>query len=131
MASQSSLWRVHLSRTVSCFRAVGSGADISTSVHAKLMANPCTGLPPPHSQSLPRECEDILRAQGVTPATIAILNGRIKVGVEGKDLDYFAERGWAARKDKRAAERLWKVGRRELGAAVVKVSSARDQSISE
>ncbi|GAA5866197.1 hypothetical protein JCM3774_004115 [Rhodotorula dairenensis] len=78
------------------------------------------GLPPPHSQSLPRECEDILRAQGVTPATIAILNGRIKVGVEGKDLDYLAERGWQARKDQRQAERLWKVGRRELGAAVVK-----------
>ncbi|GAA5980604.1 hypothetical protein JCM10908_001705 [Rhodotorula pacifica] len=78
------------------------------------------GLPPPHSQSLPRECEDILRSQGVTPATIAILNGRIKVGVEGKDLDYLAERGWEARQDKRVAERLWKVGRRELGAAVVK-----------
>lgn len=94
-------------------------------MYTELISHAYTGLPPPHSQSLPRECEDILRAQGVTPATIAILNGRIKVGVEGKDLDYLAERGWAARKDKRAAERLWKVGRRELGAAVVKVGSAR------
>ena len=101
------------------------GGNLMTSAHAKLINHACTGLPPPHSQSLPRECEDILRAQGVTPATIAILNGRIKVGVVGKDLDYLAERGWAARKDKRAAERLWKVGRRELGAAVVKVGSAR------
>lgn len=102
------------------------GSEVGRNIlHTELINHACTGLPPPHSQSLPRECEDILREQGVTPATIAILNGRIKVGVEGKDLDYLAERGWAARKDKRAAERLWKVGRRELGAAVVKVGSAR------
>ncbi|BGP21738.1 hypothetical protein JCM10295v2_000613 [Rhodotorula toruloides] len=78
------------------------------------------GLPPPHSASLPKECETILRAQGVTPATIAILNGRIKVGLEEKDLDYLAARGWEARKDRAVAEKMWKVGRRELAAAVVK-----------
>ncbi|KAJ8296863.1 Pseudouridine-metabolizing bifunctional protein C1861.05 [Rhodotorula toruloides] len=78
------------------------------------------GLPPPHSASLPKECEAILRGQGVTPATIAILNGRIKVGLEEEDLDYLAERGWEARKDKAMAEKMWKVGRRELAAAVVK-----------
>ncbi|BGP55101.1 hypothetical protein JCM8202_004317 [Rhodotorula sphaerocarpa] len=78
------------------------------------------GLPPPHSQTLPRECEQILRDQGVTPATIAILNGRIKVGLEPRDLDYLAERGWLARKEPEVAERLWKVGRREIGTALVK-----------
>ena len=81
------------------------------------------GLPPPHSQSLPKECEAILRAQGVTPATIAILDGRIKVGLDDKDLDLLAAKGWEARQDKRVAEGLWKVGRRELGAALVKVRS--------
>jgi pseudouridylate synthase / pseudouridine kinase len=79
------------------------------------------GLPPPHSNTLPVECEDILRAQGVTPATIAILNGRIKVGLNGSQLDELAEKGFAAKKD--GGAKLWKVGRRELGAAVVKVSS--------
>ncbi|GAA5914789.1 hypothetical protein JCM8208_005703 [Rhodotorula glutinis] len=78
------------------------------------------GLPPPHSQSLPKECEAILRAQGVTPATVAILDGRIKVGLDDKDLDLLAAKGWEARQDKRVAEGLWKVGRRELGAALVK-----------
>ncbi|GAA6019173.1 hypothetical protein JCM11491_001402 [Sporobolomyces phaffii] len=79
------------------------------------------GLPPPHSSSLPSECEAILRDQGVTPATVAILDGRIKVGLAPRDLDLLAEKGWAARQgDARAKERLWKVGRRELGAALVK-----------
>ncbi|GAA5922392.1 pseudouridine-5'-phosphate glycosidase family protein [Sporobolomyces koalae] len=79
------------------------------------------GLPPPHSSSLPNECEKILRDQGVTPATVAILEGRIKVGVTSKDLDLLAEKGWSARQgDKAVKDRLWKVGRRELGAALVK-----------
>ncbi|GAA5840467.1 hypothetical protein JCM5353_001121 [Sporobolomyces roseus] len=79
------------------------------------------GLPPPHSSSLPKDCEAILRSQGVTPATIAILSGRIKVGLTSKDLEELAEKGWEARQGNAAVkERLWKVGRRELGAAVVK-----------
>ena len=78
-----------------------------------------SGLPPPHSSQLPKDCEDILRSQGVTPATIAILNGRIKVGLTTAQLDELAEKGFAAKKD--GGAKLWKVGRRELGAAVVKV----------
>ncbi|GAA5908122.1 pseudouridine-5'-phosphate glycosidase family protein [Sporobolomyces salmoneus] len=79
------------------------------------------GLPPPHSASLPNECEAILREQNVTPATVALLGGRIKVGLTPQDLDLLAEKGWAARQgDKADKDRLWKVGRRELGAALVK-----------
>lgn len=80
-----------------------------------------TGLPPPHSQTLAKECEALLRSQGVAPATVAILDGRVKVGLEERDLDLLAERGWEARRDADVAKRLWKVGRRELGAALVKV----------
>lgn len=62
-----------------------------------------------------------MRSQGVTPATIAILGGRIKVGLTPQDLDLLAEKGWQARQgDKAIKDRLWKVGRRELGAALVK-----------
>lgn len=77
-------------------------------------------MPPPHSSSLPKECEAILRSQGVTPATIAIIDGRIKVGLTEAELDRLAEMGFAAKKD--GGESLWKVGRRELAAAVIKVS---------
>ncbi|KAL8291460.1 hypothetical protein RQP46_002438 [Phenoliferia psychrophenolica] len=76
------------------------------------------GLPPPHSVDLPLQCEEILRAQGVAPATIAIIDGRIKVGLSPKELAFLAEKGFEARKD--GGKSLWKVGRRELGAAVVK-----------
>ncbi|KAK4701959.1 hypothetical protein P7C70_g4261, partial [Phenoliferia sp. Uapishka_3] len=76
------------------------------------------GLPPPHSITLPIQCEQILRTQGVTPATIAIIDGRIKVGLNEKELAFLAEKGFEARAD--GGKKLWKVGRRELGAAVVK-----------
>ncbi|GAA5925742.1 hypothetical protein JCM10213_008872 [Rhodosporidiobolus nylandii] len=76
------------------------------------------GLPPPDSHNLALDCESILRAQGVTPATIALIGGRVKVGLSEKELVELAEKGWAARKD--GGKKLWKVGRREIGAAVVK-----------
>jgi pseudouridine-5'-phosphate glycosidase/pseudouridine kinase len=62
-----------------------------------------------------------LRSQGVTPATVAIINGKLKVGLTPQDLDLLAEKGWSARQgDKAVKDRLWKVGRRELAAALVK-----------
>jgi len=50
---------------------------------------------------------------------VAIIDGRIKVGLTEAELDRLAEMGFAARKD--GGKNLWKVGRRELAAAVVKV----------
>lgn len=62
-----------------------------------------------------------MRSQNVCPATIAILDGRIKVGLTPRDLALLAEKGWSARQgDQAVKDRLWKVGRRELGAALVK-----------
>lgn len=84
------------------------------------------GLPPPASSDLPKECEALLRARGVTPATIAIIGGRIKVGLTSGQLDELAEKGWEAKKH--GTGKLWKVGRRELGAALVKVSVAPETS---
>ncbi|KAM0793192.1 hypothetical protein ACM66B_000663 [Microbotryomycetes sp. NB124-2] len=76
------------------------------------------GLPLPHAAELPKDCEAILRAQGVIPATIAILRGRIKVGLSSSQLDELADKGDRAKRD--GGDNLWKVGRRELAAAVVK-----------
>lgn len=76
------------------------------------------GLPLPAASDLPKACEKILRDQGVTPATIAVLDGRIKVGLETSDLERLAEMGAQAKKDKSID--LWKIGRRELGAALTK-----------
>ncbi|SCV68858.1 BQ2448_979 [Microbotryum intermedium] len=76
-------------------------------------------MSPPHSYELPLECEAILRDQDVVPATIAILDGRIKVGLEPQQLAQLADRSQSAKTDKSQPE-VWKVGRRELAACLVK-----------
>ncbi len=44
------------------------------------------GLPDPHNFSIAIECEDSVREHGATPATIAIMNGIITVGLEHDEL---------------------------------------------
>ena len=56
----------------------------------------------------------MLRAMGVVPASVAVLGGRLKVGVEHSTLVSLAERGAQG-----SSASLWKVGRRELGAALL------------
>ncbi|XP_055845813.1 uncharacterized protein LOC129911856 [Episyrphus balteatus] len=48
------------------------------------------GMPYPQNLETALEVEEIVRSQGVTPATIAILNGRIKVGLSSQDLKELA-----------------------------------------
>lgn len=45
------------------------------------------GLPYPHNIEVAREVEDIARKNHVVPATIAILNGKIKVGLSASELE--------------------------------------------
>ncbi len=51
------------------------------------------GLPRPSNLSVAMECEQIIRDQGVVPATIAVLDGSICVGVEAHELEAIANRG--------------------------------------
>ena len=48
------------------------------------------GLPRPRNHEAAIECEQILRDQGVTPATIAILDGVPQIGLDGKGVDRIA-----------------------------------------
>ena len=83
------------------------------------------GLNPPHSLLLPRECNNILENLNVTPAAIGIIGGRIKVGLTDFEIDHLAKKGYNSRQKEITPHDtpLWKVGRRELGAALVNVSS--------
>lgn len=56
-----------------------------------------------------RESERRVRAQGAVPATIGVIDGQLKVGLDSAELDRFAEAGLSARK----------VGARDLAACVV------------
>ena len=51
------------------------------------------GFPYPENYSLALELETLLRDQGVVPATIAVLNGRLKVGLTKEEIHYIAEAG--------------------------------------
>jgi pseudouridine-5'-phosphate glycosidase len=44
------------------------------------------GLPAPHNLRAARGCEAAIRAAGAVPATVAVLDGRLKVGLDDADL---------------------------------------------
>jgi pseudouridylate synthase len=56
-----------------------------------------------------KDSEDRVRAAGAVPATIGVVDGELRVGLEASELDRFAEAGTSARK----------VGARDLAACVV------------
>lgn len=49
------------------------------------------GMPYPENIETALNVEKIIRSEGATPATIAILNGRIKVGLNEEELEYLAK----------------------------------------
>lgn len=49
------------------------------------------GMPYPQNVQTAREVEAIIRANGAVPATIAILNGKIKIGLTEEDLEYLGQ----------------------------------------
>jgi len=56
------------------------------------------GMPYPQNYQTAREVEDIIRGLGAVPATIAILNGIIRVGLDDCDLEKLAQIGRDCRK---------------------------------
>lgn len=69
------------------------------------------GLPSPHNLSLARDMESSVRAEGAIPATIAVLQGHIHIGLSGAELDSLAREG------------SMKISRRDFAAAAVKKAS--------
>jgi len=49
------------------------------------------GMPYPHNLETAKELEQIARAQQVIPATVAIMNGKIKIGLSSDELQQLAE----------------------------------------
>jgi pseudouridylate synthase / pseudouridine kinase len=66
------------------------------------------GLPYPQALSVPLELEEAVRSTGAVPATIGIIGGRVKIGLERHELDRLAQR----------AEKPAKISRRDIGAAI-------------
>ncbi|MBT8273746.1 MAG: pseudouridine-5'-phosphate glycosidase, partial [Bacteroidia bacterium] len=51
------------------------------------------GMPYPQNRDTALEVEQILRDQGVIPATVAIISGRLKIGLRAQEIDYLAKSG--------------------------------------
>lgn len=49
------------------------------------------GMPYPQNVETARNVEDIVRKNGAVPATIAIIGGKLKVGLTDKELEYFGK----------------------------------------
>jgi len=62
------------------------------------------GMPYPQNVKVAKECQQIIRDNGATPATVAILNGKLKVGLNEDELEYLAKTGRS----------VMKVSRRDL-----------------
>ncbi len=62
------------------------------------------GMPYPQNVETARRVEEIIRENGAVPATIAILNGRLKVGLSSDELEYLGKAG----------EKVIKTSRRDI-----------------
>jgi pseudouridine-5'-phosphate glycosidase len=69
------------------------------------------GLPQPYNLSLARDMESTIHAEGVTPATIAVLGGHIHVGLSDSELESLASAS------------SMKISRRDFAAAISKRAS--------
>lgn len=65
------------------------------------------GMPYPDNVSMALEVERIIKEEGAVPATIAIINGIVKVGLTKEEVEYLAQ-----------AKNVYKVGKRDFGFVV-------------
>ena len=70
------------------------------------------GLPQPHNLELALALEDVSQKEGAVPATIALLDGTVRVGLNRDDLNRLAQE--AGRADSKAR----KISRRDFGLAL-------------
>jgi len=70
------------------------------------------GFSHPENLECGRNCERIIREEGAIPATIGILNGRIKIGLDDEELKFFAK-----------SKDIPKCSRRDLAAIIARGGS--------
>ena len=69
------------------------------------------GMPYPQNVEMAKKVEDIIRSEGAIPATIAIMNGKIKIGLSNEDLETLAK-----------SPKVNKVSRRDLAKIIAEQS---------
>lgn len=79
----------YLDVTPEISQAIANGAAV-VALESTIIAH---GMPYPQNLQMAEEVEAIIRAAGAVPATIAIMKGRLKVGLTSGELKTFAEGG--------------------------------------
>ncbi len=69
--------------------ALASGAPV-VALESTIISH---GMPHPQNIETARQVEDAVREEGATPATIAVIRGRLKIGLSPDDLEYLATAG--------------------------------------
>ena len=87
--------------------ALGTGTPV-VALESTLISH---GLPRPDNLTVAREAERTVRAEGVVPATVGVIGGVAKVGLEPEDLELLA-----------TAENVRKLSARDLAVAAAKGS---------
>ncbi len=59
------------------------------------------GMPWPQNAETAFAVEDVIRAHGAVPATVAVIGGRLKAGLEKDEIEYLAKKGQAVTKASR------------------------------
>lgn len=75
------------------------------------------GMPYPQNVEMAKRCEEIIRENGAIPATIAIINGRIKVGLTDEDLNLLATSKNVAKVSRRDLAKV--ISTKQIGATTV------------
>jgi pseudouridine-5'-phosphate glycosidase len=81
-----------------CSDEVGSALDEGQPVLALETTLVTHGMPWPRNFETARQAEAAAREQGATPATIAVLDGRLRVGLNAEELERLAQLGPGAAK---------------------------------
>jgi pseudouridine-5'-phosphate glycosidase len=76
---------IQLSPEVAAARAAGRPV---VALESTIIAH---GMPWPQNLETAREVEDVIRAEGAVPATIAVVGGRIRVGLTAEELQQLAQ----------------------------------------
>lgn len=76
------------------------------------------GMPYPQNKETALKVEEIIRAEGAVPATMAIIGGRLKIGCTPEDIEYLGKEGLAVNKTSRRDLPIL-VAKKEDGATTV------------
>lgn len=76
------------------------------------------GMPYPDNLAMARAVESLIRAEGAVPATIAVMEGKIRVGLSDAELEHLAQAGAQAMKLSRR-DIAYAVSQKRLGATTV------------